>query len=272
MSVTAAQIKKMSYTEFVGEINQWNSLPGGVSTINMWRVFGQVNTDSRYLDIACTTGLKSRTMSAMTGCQAYGIDISHNSIEAARFNAKKYTPLSQVSYAVQDGTEFKPKYKFTHVSFGASLRFFQNPQKMIDNLTSNIFEEKGTILASEFFVHTQIPQGLIDDFYKIFDIYPTNSIYKDVMTMYKGFDIFYESKHSPTPETTEELEHYCHSTISKYESEKQIKLDEEVFNIMYGRLFQIKKMSNILREYQQYNVLVMNYDKKVYPNRYIELF
>jgi hypothetical protein len=41
---------------------------------------------------------------------------------------------------------------------------------------------------------------------------------------------------------------------------------------MYDRLYEIKKMSNDLRPYQMYSVLVLRYRKAVYPNRFVELF
>lgn len=69
-----------------------------------------------------------------------------------------------------------------------------------------------------------IPKSICEDFYKIFDIYPTNSSYKEVMKIYNGLEMYYEDKNKPVPETNEELFHYCNSTISKYFNEKGISL------------------------------------------------
>ncbi|NJS42097.1 hypothetical protein HC766_07700 [Candidatus Gracilibacteria bacterium] len=71
-------INNLSYTDFVGEINQWNTLPGSYITLNKWINFSNLNSNSRYLDVACTTGIKSRTISELTGCKTLGVDISKN--------------------------------------------------------------------------------------------------------------------------------------------------------------------------------------------------
>lgn len=136
-------INNLSYTDFVGEINQWNTLPGSYITLNKWINFSNLNSNSRYLDVACTTGIKSRTISELTGCKALGVDISKKSIQSAIFNKEMYTPEADVEYHNIDATKFHPKEKFSHISFGASLRFFDNPKKMLEHSLKDLLSTNG---------------------------------------------------------------------------------------------------------------------------------
>lgn len=267
---TAEEIKKLSYTDFVGWVNQWNVLPGSYCSLNKWRVFGDINSNSRILEVACTTGFSSREISRMTRCSGTGIDISGPSVEAAIVNKTIYAPNANIDYMQADGYEFNTDETFTHIIFGAALRFFPDPAKMLKHSLS-FLGDKGYILSTEFYTVKPIPEDLIKEAETVFGITPTTVSYKDVMKIYEGLNIFYEDKNVIELETEDELKHYTDSTINRACKELDI-VDEDVRKIMYDRLYAIKDMSNRLRPYQNYNVLVMQYDKEIYPNRFVELF
>ena len=90
--ITLEKIKKMSYTDFVGLINQWNVLPGAFNTLSKWKIFSNLNKNSNILEIACTTGFSSRELAIMSKCSGKAFDISQNSINAAIENKKIYAP------------------------------------------------------------------------------------------------------------------------------------------------------------------------------------
>ncbi len=60
--ITPEFIKQLSYTDFVGFINQWNVLPGSYSTLSKWAIYSRMNKNSRLLEVACTTGFSSREL------------------------------------------------------------------------------------------------------------------------------------------------------------------------------------------------------------------
>jgi SAM-dependent methyltransferase len=268
--ITSEDIKKMSYTDFVGFINQWNVLPGAFSTLSKWRVFSNLNENSKILEVACTTGFSSRELALMSNCKGKAFDISEKSVEAAIENKKKYAPNIKINYFVEDGYKFKTKEKFTHVIVGASLKFFPKPEEMLRKCIEHL-KEGGFILASPFYIKSPIPESLVLEFEKVFNIRPTTESYKEIMKMYKGLEIVYEERNDLIEETNEELEHYCNSTIERVCKEKRIN-SQELYDVIYKRLMDIKKMSNKLRPYQGYSILVLRYRKDVYPNRYVELF
>lgn len=269
-NITTETIQNMSYTEFVGFINQWNVLPGAFNTLSKWKVFSDLNKNSKILEIACTTGFSSRELAIMADCSGKAFDIFEKSVNSAIENKKKYSPKIKIDYFVEDGYKFKSREKFTHIILGASLKFFPKPEEILKICLEHL-EDGGFILASPFYIKSPIPESLISEFKKVFGITPTTESYKDIMKMYEGLEVIYEERNDLIEETNEELEHYCHSTIDRFCKEKGIN-DKELYNAMYKRLIEIKMMSNKLRPYQRYSVLVLRYRKNIYPNRYVELF
>lgn len=269
-TLTVEYINSISYTDFVGLINQWNVLPGSHSTLSKWRVFSQLGNNSRLLEVACTTGFSSRELALQSGCKGEGIDISEKSVAMANYNKEYYAPFIDFSYRVADGYTFTSDKKFTHIVVGAALGFFPDPKKMLDRCV-NLLEDGGYVLASPFYIIETIPDELIEKARLIFGITPTQAPYKEIMKHYKDLEVIYEDRNELFQETEEELSHYCASTIDRAVVMLHV-TDSSIRDAMYKRLYSIKKMSNDLRPYQRYCTLVLRYRVKVYPNRFVELF
>ncbi len=268
--LTPEFIESLSYTDFVGFINQWNVPPGAFSTVNKWAKFGNVDKKSIILEVGCTTGFSLRELAFLTSCKGLGIDVSSTSIKAAnRIKSEHFNNLN-IEYKIQDGYLFEPKNKFTHIIFGAALRFFSNPQAMIDRCIKWL-ESPGYILSCEFYIVDKIPNNLINQAKKIFNFEITQEGYKEVMKIYSNLELIYEDRNKILKETENELKFYCNSTIDRVCSNMEIK-DNEIREVLYQRLYEIKEMSNILRDYQNYNVLVHRYRKDFYGKRFVELF
>lgn len=270
INITPEYINQISYTDFVGLINQWNVLPGSYSTLSKWRVFSQLTKDSRLLEIACTTGFSSRELALQSGCSGEGLDISEKSIAMAHYNRDKYAPYIDINYQVADGLTYKSKSKFTHVVVGAALGFFPDPKLMLDHCV-DLLADGGYILASPFYGIQDIPSELVGSSQNVFGITPTATPYKEIMKSYKDLEIVYEDRNELVVETEEELAHYCSSTVSRTMEILKIN-DIEIEKAIYERLYLIKITSNKLRKYQKYSVLVLKYRSDIYPNRYVELF
>jgi len=269
--ITPKNIQDMSYSDFVGFINQWNVPPGAYNTLSKWEVFSKLNGKSNILEIGCTTGFSSRELAISSGCKGKAFDISEISIKSALENKKLYAKEIKIDYFTECGYKFQTEERFSHIIIGASLNFFSDPQKMLNKCIS-LLEDGGYILASPFYIKSPIPKNLIKKFEKIFGVKPTTKSYKDIMDMYRGLEIIYQEKiDNIDKETEEELEHYCHSTIKRACKLRGID-DKKLYKVMYDRLYKVKKMSNELRPYQGYTVLVLRYITSVYPNRFVELF
>lgn len=269
-NITTEYIKNISYTEFVGLVNQWNVLPGSHVTLSKWALYSDLNKKSNLLEVACTTGFSSRELALLTGCKGEGFDLSEKSIKMAKYNKDVYASKIKFSYQAIDGYKFNSKNKFSHIVVGGSLGFFPDPAKMLEKCI-NMLKDGGYILASPFYVTKEIPDNLIKRAQKVFEITPTTVSYKEIMKLYNKLEIAYEDQNTLTQETEEELHYYCKCTIDR--AVKMLKItDKAVYKAMYDRLYEVKKMSNDLRPYQMYSVLVLRYRKNVYPNRFVELF
>lgn len=270
MKLSINNINTMSYTDFVGLINQWNVPPGSYATINKWALFGHVNAKSRVLEVACTTGFSLRELSILTNCNGTGFDISKLSVEKAIKNKNEHATKCDIDFTCEDGYNFFTEEKFSHIIFGASLRFFPDSVAMFNKAIS-MLKDKGCILSCEFYIVKPIPVSLVVEAKRTFGITITQEKYKKVMGTYKGLELLYEEKNVPTMETKAELKHYCESTVNRACKMHNID-DSRIRKIIFDRIYKIKDMSNRLRPYQNYNVLVHRYREKLYPNRYVELF
>lgn len=268
--INGKDIQKMSYVDFVGFINQWNVLPGAFDTLNRWRVFANVTENSKILEIACTTGFSSRELSILTGASCYGIDTSATSIRSAIKNKEEYAPVKNLSYEIADALSFTKKSKFTHIIIGASLKFFSDQQVVVEKI-SRLLRKNGYLLASPFFTIKPIPQDLIKKARTIFGITITTESYKEIMWMYKDFEILYLEKRELVLETEKELKHYCTSTIERFHKANP-GLTPDALSVAYKRLMKIKRMSNELRPYQGYVVLVLRARENSFSKRFVELF
>ena len=73
---------------------------------------------------------------------------------------------------------------------------------------------------------------------------PTQSFYKEVIDLYKPLEIIFEERNNLCQETEDELTYYCNSTVDRFCKTQKIN-DKKIREIIYQRLYEIKKMSNI---------------------------
>lgn len=272
-NITAVFIQKLSYPDFIGFINQWNTPPGSYSTLSKFATFSKITNQSHILEVACTTGFSSRELAVMTGCSGVGFDLSENSIKMANFNKKHYAPNINISYKVADGYTFEQQKKFTHIIVGGGLRFFSNPEKMLARCIE-MMKDGGYILATPYYQTHQMPQILVQHTHNALGI-PIEAfsyfMYKDIMKLFNKLEIIFEERNELVQETDEELAYYCKSVIDRACKIHKIS-NKKIYEAMYKKLFAIRKLINKGRSYQKYCVLVLRYRKSVYPNRFVALF
>lgn len=260
----------LSYTDFVALVNQTNVPPGSYSTLTRWIKNSDIDETSRIVEFASTTGFSILNIAQRTGSTGLGIDISERSVERSKTNAKDMGLSGRISFEHYDATQYPLDNGFTHVIFGAALQFFPSPPDMLKH-SLQAFKKEGKILVCPFYVERPVPDSILRDAESVFGITPTNAGYKDVVSIYEGLRIEYEDRLDIYMETEEELAHYCKSTIARLQNTVPT-YSEEIIEACYDRLMGIKTMSNQLREYQKYCVMVLGYQSAEYPARYVELF
>ena len=154
-----------------------------------------------------------------------------------------------------------------------NLKFFSDPQKMLSRCVE-MLADGGYILASPYYQIRPIPQKLSRRMHDTLGI-PLNAFldfsYKETIKLFNKFEIFYEDRNALVPETEEELNYYCASVIDRACEIYHI-TDKKVYDVMHQRFFDIRKLINQSRYYQEYCVLVLRYRKSIYPHRYVGLF
>lgn len=272
-NLTPKIINSLSYPDFIGFINQWNTPPGAYSTVSKWALFSRMTKQANILDVGCSTGFSSRELAILTGCSGVGLDLSKKSIEMAKYNKKHYAPKIRVSYKSGDGYDFKSQRKFTHIIVGGNLKFFSDPYSMLNRCT-DLLRDGGYILAASYYETNKMPHDLINKVHDSLGI-PlqafSNFSYKEMMKLYNGLEIIYEDKNELILETKEEIEYYCKSIIDRACDMHNIQ-DQEIYKTMHERLFAIRELINETRLYQKYCILVLRYRKSIYLNRFVPLF
>jgi SAM-dependent methyltransferase len=272
--ITMDFVRKLSYPDFVGFINQWNTPPGSYVTLSKMAAFSRMTEKSRILEVGCSTGFSSRELAVLSGCRGMGFDLSENAIAMANYNKKRYAPNVDISYKVADGYKFKPpKKKFTHIIVGGNLKFFSNPGKMLSRCVE-MLADGGYILASPYYQIRPVPQPFARRMHDALGIPLAafhNFSYKETMRLFNKFEIIYEDRNVLVSETEEELDYYCASVIGRACEIYRI-TDKKVYDAMYRRLLGIRRLINESRHHQEYCVLVLRYRKSIYPHRYVGLF
>lgn len=260
----------VSYPDFVAMINQTNVMPGAFATLNTWALYSRMNADSTLLDVACTTGFTSRELARLTGCRALGFDLSPDAVALARYNQLTAGGMSEVEYVQGDGMTFTPGRGFSHIAVGAALGFFPDPPVMAHRLVS-LVEDGGHVLAAPFWSDTELPEEIQAVRRDVFGITSMMETRANALDLFRGLDVLYQADHTLTPETNEQIAHYCRSTVERACRQASI-YNPRIREAMMERLRSVKEATNRLRAHQHYTVLVLRYDAATYPQRYVELF
>jgi hypothetical protein len=135
-----------------------------------------------------------------------------------------------------------------------------------------LLEDGGMLLVSPYYLTDEpLPEKVIKDAHRVINIYPTNFDYYFAMNFYKDFEILYHSRKTIIVENDEEIKKYTDDTINRWITRNRI-TDEDIIAVMRNRLLEVKQVCNDIHKYHSYSVMVLRYEKNVYPNRFVELF
>jgi len=269
--ITVNFINDLNYPDFVWLINQWNVPPGSYDTLSRWINYWRINEQSNILEAACTTGFSVREIVNTTKAKWTWFDLSYKAIENAKYNKEKYTNWLDLNFLQANWYEYDSKWnKYSHIIVWAALKFFPDPDLMIERVV-NLLEDWGYLLASPFYGIWNMPESVKEKAKRVFGFNITSEPYKEIMSLYTKLEIIHEERKKLELETDEEISNYCKSTIDL--AVEKLNIDDiDIYKAMYDRLYEVRQMSNELRVYQEYSVLVLRYRKELYPNRLVELF
>jgi ubiquinone/menaquinone biosynthesis C-methylase UbiE len=127
------KIDEMSYSEFVGFINEQNRPSGGIKTIHSVALNALVDHSKKVLEVGCNTGFTAVNLSLLTGCEVIGVDVNELSLAAAK------------EYALKQGKDDKVHFMKADT---LALPFADNSFDLVwcSNVTSFISDKKKAIM------------------------------------------------------------------------------------------------------------------------------
>ena len=248
--ISKKDIEELNYPDFVAFINQKNTPPGGEITTTAWTENGCINKDSHILDLACTTGFSSRTISLSTGCSADGIDISSKAIKGAQQEAET-NKLNRLSYQVADACNLPFKENtFTHVLGGCNFSFIQDREAALGECARTL-RTKGILCISSFYYTKEPPEELLEEVYQAIGFKPNpewTAAYWDKLFSKQFHKMWEEHYELPTYDKTM-VEKLIKQQIYTPELREKIK-DSDILDACYAKLLRIRSTLNKHRDYQ----------------------
>lgn len=102
-TLTADDVRSMSYNELIGLVRETNRIPGGSATVHGIATRCHIRPDHRVLDIGTSTGETAIELGVLTGCHVLGVDLNEVSLAEARRRAA-VMGLDKVEFRRGDAT------------------------------------------------------------------------------------------------------------------------------------------------------------------------
>jgi ubiquinone/menaquinone biosynthesis C-methylase UbiE len=249
---SAQDIHDLSYPDFVAFINQKNTPPGGELTTTLWTEKAGINKNSFILDLACTTGFSSRTISKITGCKGVGIDISEEAIKGAQKEAET-NGLKDLIYKTADACDLPfDDQVFTHILGGCNFSFIRDREIALREC-SRTLSEYGILCISSFYYSKEPPQQLLDDVNEAIGFKPDSEWTADFWDRLFStqFSKEWEDHYDLPMYESEAVENLIKNQIYTKELREKIN-DDEILDACYERLLKIRLILNNHRNYQRF--------------------
>jgi SAM-dependent methyltransferase len=174
--MTAADIRTMSYPDFVAFMGQENTPPGGAQTVSLWRRWARERESTdvsslHVLDLACSTGFSGRTFAdSAVDCRVTGIDLSCRAITVAveraagdrRFSYQQadaaYLPLVDESVDI--------------VLSGCNFAFIDERERALAQVF-RVLRAGGWLMTANFFYRQPAPAHVMDDVHRLVGFRPS---------------------------------------------------------------------------------------------------
>lgn len=140
-NITADEIKKMSYNELIGLVQETNRPPGGIHSINTIALQTRLNNLSKVLEVGTSTGVTAVELARLTNCNVEAIDINKTSLIEARNRSNQYSVASNINFDQQDVTNLP----YSDNTF--DLVFFGNVISLVNDRSKG-FNETIRVLKS----------------------------------------------------------------------------------------------------------------------------
>ncbi len=250
--LTAKDIERMPYVQFMALLSEVNRPPGGKMSIRQAIQNGFINHRSKVLDVGCNTGYCSFEIAHLAKCKVTGIDISADMIRVAK-QYQSTDPLGHlVNFLVVDGMKMPFKDEFFDVVFsGGSTAFIDNKQKAVKEYT-RVAKPWGFVIDINFFYHRKPPMSLINKLNNLLGIAIKSWGLDYWICLYKicGLEQYYIFTDKVRTIIQKDIKQYCSIMAG------QEKFAPKTKSAVYQRLMDSMKLFNENHEYLSYGVFV----------------
>ena len=257
--LTATDIERMSYTDFIALLKETNRCPGGKKTIRRIRELIHIDEKTKILDVGSNTGFTSLEFARITPAHISGIDISEPCVVEARklLSEDVENVRSRITFQVANAYEIPfPSDSFDLVMVGGATSFMDNKEKAITEYL-RVLKPWGFLVLSPLTYHTNPPQSLIDNVGNIIKVQIKPMTSKDWISVVseaaEDFELYFQEHHTLLPRTNRELKEYADYFIEK----DHIKvLSEDVRETIGTKWLNILKCFNENHKYLGYDLLI----------------
>lgn len=170
LHLSPADIKSMSYPDFIGVMGLENITLGGEFSIDYWISKSHIGKDSMILETACSTGFNLRKCVNKTMAYGVGIDKSKPSIQYAIQKSMEEEINKRVCFQVGNTGNLPFSFNsFTHVISGMSFAFIEKKYKTLEEIQRVLVPEGYLLVTTPFY--KQLPEGdFLNKSKNIFDL------------------------------------------------------------------------------------------------------
>lgn len=219
--LTATDIERMSYTDFIALLKETNRCPGGKKTIRRIRELIHIDEKTNILDVGSNTGFTSLEFARITPAHISGIDISKSCVvEAKKLLSEDIKNVrSRVTFQVASAYEIPfPNDTFDLVMVGGATSFMDDKEKAIAEYL-RVLKPWGFLVLSPLVYHTNPPQSVVNDVGKIIGVNITPMNGSDWIRMVcgtsKDFELYLQESHTLSPRADKDIEKYVDYFLAK---------------------------------------------------------
>ncbi len=248
-------INELSYPDLVAVMRQENTPPGGGATVDEWVKHSNIESNSKILDLACSTGFSSRYIAHKIDIDAVGIDLSSRAISVANEKVRESEYLGKLAFKTMDATKIEGIGPFTHVLGGCNFAFIQDRELGLQKVVEHM-EDSGQLCTANFHYTHKPPQQLLDKVEKALGWRPNptwDMAYWD--NFFSGeFNIQYSRLVDLNPMSDSRLAEIVDKQFQLENLRQDYGLDQ--LAAMKNKYLEIRSVLNEHRVYQGYSVQV----------------
>lgn len=219
--ITALDIEKMSYTDFIALIKETNRCPGGKQTIRRIRELIHIDDQTKILDVGSNTGFTSLEFAHITPAHITGIDISESCVLESKKQLSKNPEdvKSRVNFQKASAYEIPfPDNEFDLIMVGGATSFMADKNKAISEYF-RVLKPWGFLVMSPLTYHTNPPSEIIDQVSEIIgtQIKPMrkDDWIKITNETIKDFELYFHEPHALSPRTSQDIRSYVEYFMEK---------------------------------------------------------